>query len=67
MTSVWGGAFFLNLMLNLVSLAVPGFWGRVAQYLTYAVLLAGIAFTLWFPERVRRGHAPPSAGSPGRT
>ena len=67
MTGVWGGAFSLNLILCLVALAVPGFWGRVVQSLTYAVLLAGIAFTLWFPERVRREHAPPPAGSPGRT
>lgn len=53
-TSVWVGVFLLNLGLTAIVLLNPGFIGRIAQLLTYAVLMAGIIFTLWYPDYVRK-------------
>jgi len=53
-TSVWDGVFLLNLGLTAIVLLNLGFIGRIAQLLTYAVLMAGIIFTLWYPDYVRK-------------
>jgi len=58
MTGVWGGVFTVNLLLDGVALALPGSPARVLQYLTYVVLIAGIAFTVWFPGRMRERFLP---------
>ena len=60
MTGVWGGVFTVNLLLDGAALALPGLPGQAAQYLTYVVLAGGIAFTLWFPARMRKKFPPPA-------
>jgi len=58
MTGVWGGVFTVNLLLDGVALALQGSSAQVIQYLTYVVLIAGIAFTVWFPGRMRKRFLP---------
>jgi len=53
-TSVWDGVFLLNLGLTAIALLNPGFIGRIALLLTCAVIMAGIIFTLWYPDYVRK-------------
>jgi len=59
MTTAWCLVFTMNLILSMAILVFSPSQGRILQYLTYIVLLAGIAFTLWFPERMRRMLASP--------
>ena len=54
MTGVWGAVFAAGLALSAVSAAGPPGDRGVLQVLTYAVLAAGIAFTLWYPSHVRK-------------
>jgi len=65
-TGVWCLAFVVNLVLSMAVLVSPPAWGRILQYVTYIVLLAGIAFTLRFPERMRGRFAPPRRTPEGR-
>jgi len=54
MTSFWGGVFVINLLLNYFMLVMPEPQGRIAQLLTYIVLVAGIIFTLWYPKHLQK-------------
>ena len=67
MTGVWGGVFTVNLLLDGAALVLSGSSGQIAQYLTYAVLAVGIAFTLWFPARMRKKFPSPGPADPGET
>ena len=58
LTAAWCLAFGVNLILSMGVLVSPSSLGRILQYLTYFILLSTIAFTLWFPERMRRKYAP---------
>ena len=58
MSGIWGGIFLVNLGLSAAALVAPGSAGHVAQVATYFVLVAGIAFTIWFPEHMRKTSAP---------
>lgn len=62
MTGVWGGVFAFNLLISYLTAAVPGFPSPAAHLLTYAVLAAGIVFTIWYPRYVQRGCRPVIAG-----
>lgn len=53
-TGIWGGVFLVNLCLSGIVVIVPGLIGRMAQVSTYAVLAAGVVFTLWYPDHVRK-------------
>ena len=67
MTLAWGAVFAINLGLS--SAAVmdpPGYKGPIVL-LTFLVLAAGIAFTLWYPSHVRKWKgAAGDRGGPGQ-
>ena len=54
MTGVWGAVFAFNLFLSAVAISSSGFTSRLAQYLTYGMLVAGILFTLWYPAYLKK-------------
>jgi hypothetical protein len=58
MTGVWAGIFSINLGLSIIGLLMPGRIGFIAQVISYIVLVAGIIFTLRYPDYVRKKHAP---------
>jgi uncharacterized membrane protein len=54
MTGVWGTVFAINLGLSaLAGMGPPGYKDSLVL-LTFIVLAAGIAFTLWYPSHVRK-------------
>ena len=54
MTGIWGGVFVINLLLNYFMLVMPEPQSRIAQLLTYMVLVAGIIFTMGYPKYLLR-------------
>ena len=62
MTGVWGGVFAVNALLNYLALVLSGPGGQCSFLLTYAVLAAGIVFTLWYPGHVKKKYAHASPG-----
>ena len=54
MTGAWGCIFAINFFLSCLMLMTPEFMGRIAQSLTYIVLVAGIVFTIWYPGHVQK-------------
>ena len=57
MTGTWGTLFVINLGLSYLVLAGPVIPGRIAMILTYAVLVSGILFTLWYPRYIQKKHS----------
>ena len=57
MTSVWGGIFVINFILSYLTFAYPSAAGWIAPPLSYLVLIAGVTFTVWYPEHVQKMHA----------
>ena len=54
MTLAWGAVFAINLGLSSAAvMGPPGYKGPIVL-LTFLVLAAGIAFTLWYPSHVRK-------------
>jgi uncharacterized membrane protein len=58
MTSAWGVVFMVNLGLSAIILLSIGPLRGVFQVVTYAVLVAGIIFTLWYPVHIRKKYTP---------
>lgn len=56
MTGVWGSLFVLNLALVTYAKFGSGFTAQVAGMAIYAVLVLGIAFTILYPEYIRKKH-----------
>ena len=54
MTGVWGSLFVINLVLVVYAKYGSGFAARVAGMAVYAVLVLGIAFTVLYPEYIRK-------------
>ena len=65
MTGVWGGIFSVNCTLSYVTFTAPQAVGGITSPLMYLVLIAGIIFTMWYPEHVRNVHS--SAPGQNRT
>lgn len=67
MTLAWGAVFAINLGLSSAAvMGPPGYKGPIVL-LTFLVLAAGIAFTLWYPSHVRkRKGAAGDRGGPGQ-
>ena len=63
MTGVWDGVFLLNFLSDRNRIHQPGFIGRIMQVLTYVVLMAGIIFTLRYPDYIMKKYT--IAQSPG--
>jgi hypothetical protein len=57
MTGVWGSVFVVNALLDYLALVLPGLAGQAAALITYAVLAAGIVFTLWYPGYIKKKYA----------
>jgi hypothetical protein len=57
MTGVWGGIFAINFTLSYLAFVAPHAAGWIASPLTWLVLIAGIIFTIWYPEHVQKRHA----------
>jgi hypothetical protein len=58
MTGVWGAVFLINLVLSYLTLMAPHSLGGIASPLTYLVLIAGIIYTMWYPQHLLK--KPPS-------
>ena len=54
MTGVWGGIFVINLALSYLMFAFPHSLGWIISPLSYLVLIAGILFTIWYPDHIRK-------------
>jgi hypothetical protein len=54
MTGVWGSLFVLNLALVTYAKFGDGFSAQIAGKAIYAVLVLGIAFTIMYPEYLRK-------------
>jgi len=54
MTGVWGFIFSINLMLALVIVSFGGPLRFFIQVATYILLIAGIIFTISYPDYVKK-------------
>lgn len=57
MTGVWGCVFVVNLVLIYLTLVFPHSVGGITLLLTYLVLIAGIIFTIWYPQHLQKKHS----------
>lgn len=58
MTGMWGAVFAADFFLLCLARVMPAPAGQAAALLTYALLAAGIAVTLWYPEHLMGKNSP---------